>query len=47
MQKRLKPKRTNHGLNCPASRAREVRCTTWKEVAIRAFPPKPKMTPDV
>ena len=35
------------GLIWPARRAREVRWTTWKEVAIRALPPKPKMTPVV
>ena len=47
MQKRLKPSSTNQGLNWPGSRARLVRCMTWKEVAISALPPKPKMTPEV
>jgi len=46
-KKRLKPRRTNHGENWSASRARDVRWTTWKDVVSRAFPPKPKITPVV
>ena len=38
---------TTQGLTESASRAREVRCRTWNEVAISALPPKPNMMPVV
>src|SRR3546814_14634327 len=31
----------------PARRTRQVRCTTWNDVAIRALPPNVKITAEV